>query len=184
MVSTARVTTFSSQSPIRQLHTAQVSMPHALPNPNIVETLPSPDGRQIAWIVGYGDSSATLPPTEKLPDEPRPEKGSEFWSDYAPDSLHLLPYNRPLSAAERSAFRVIAEFRPEPIFGPITRDTKLRAYSLLVSRTDGTGMHEVGTWLEEIDYTVSLTVDDLRWLPNGRQLSFFCKDKLYTVPVD
>ena len=44
--------------------------------------------------------------------------------------------------------------------------------------------HEVGTWLEEVNPNVVLDVEDLRWLPSGKRLSFFCNDVMYSVCAD
>src|SRR5579871_312136 len=65
-----------------------------------------------------------------------------------------------------------------------TQNAKLRAYSLFVCRVDGSEMHEVGTRQEEVNPNVVLALEDLRWLPSGKRLSFFYKDTLYTVPAD
>ncbi|HZP82654.1 MAG TPA: hypothetical protein VFB21_13525 [Chthonomonadaceae bacterium] len=55
-----------------------------------------------------------------------------------------------------------------------------RAYyrdTLWVSRADGSEMRKLG---EEGGGTLT----GLMWMPNGRRISFFCQDKLYTLPVD
>jgi hypothetical protein len=75
-------------------------------------------------------------------------------------------------------------YRPRSVFKPRDRNAKLRAYCILVCRVDGSEMHEVGTWLEEVNPNTILDLENLRWLPSGKRLSFFCENALYTVPAD
>ena len=39
-------------------------------------------------------------------------------------------------------------------------------------------------WQEHINPNIVLELESLRWLPNGKSLSFFLNDVLYTVPAD
>ncbi len=53
----------------------------------------------------------------------------------------------------------------------------INQYSLWVSRLDGSGAHRIGD--EE-----GPTVTGLLWTPDGKRLSFFCNNNLYTIPAD
>jgi len=75
-------------------------------------------------------------------------------------------------------------YHPSSVFTQEERNTKLRAYCIVVCNIDGTEMHEVGTWQEHVNPNVVLDLENLRWLPSGKRLSFVCDDVLYTVPAD
>ncbi len=83
-----------------------------------------------------------------------------------------------------NAPNVYSVYYPRSVFTRTDANAKLRSYCILVCRIDGSGMHEVGTWQEEVNPNIVLDVENLRWLPSGRSLSFFCNDVMYTVPAD
>ncbi len=61
-----------------------------------------------------------------------------------------------------------------------------RAISFWISNPDGSDLHKVGNIpiAEAAKYTASVTVpSDLRWTPNGKNLSFLYENSLYIVPV-
>ncbi|HLK58419.1 MAG TPA: hypothetical protein VKU00_17760 [Chthonomonadaceae bacterium] len=54
---------------------------------------------------------------------------------------------------------------------------------LFVSRLNGTGGHTLGSVETDPDMSVFPPVHELKWLPNGNQVSFVCRDELYTLPI-
>src|SRR5262249_55625630 len=83
---------------------------------------------------------------------------------------------------------------------PSYRVTSHHVCELWVSRLDGNDMHEVGhlelnpqTSIPQssmavarqlLTYALQDHPDQIRWLPDGKRLSFLYKDALYTVPAD
>ena len=143
----------------RQERTSPITLPANLPHPNIREVILSPDAKRIAMIVGYDNA------------DPK-------WGDVPLSSGSI---STPLR--EQTALARFPQYRPLSIFAESHPEAIVRPYCLLVCRSDGSDMHEVGTWLEEAD-PKSMDVENLRWLPSGKGLSLFCNDVLYTVPAD
>lgn len=74
-----------------------------------------------------------------------------------------------------SVHRLIPKFNPRPIY----------TESVWISRTDGHGMQELGhvpTHLDE-NGTPQDLLRDVRWLPDGRQISFVYEGTLYVMPA-
>jgi len=72
---------------------------------------------------------------------------------------------------------------------PYLRFPKYRSTAIWASRIDGKDRHEIGHVIETTDAseeneTLSESVlDELKWLPDGRHLSFEYKNALYTAPI-
>jgi len=64
--------------------------------------------------------------------------------------------------------------------------TPTRSEALWVSRADGLGMHEIGhepyTMLSQ--YSLTDRLEEIQWLPNGKQVSFAYQGKLYIVSAE
>jgi len=72
--------------------------------------------------------------------------------------------------------RVYPRFDPEPTFSE----------ELWVARADGQGRHKIGfvpTLLDEHSNPVTL-LQEVRWLPDGKRISFIYRDTLYVVPAE
>jgi hypothetical protein len=55
--------------------------------------------------------------------------------------------------------------------------------SVWVSRLDGTEMHEIGFQQTHMSGKDTNIATDLRWMPDGKRLSFLMNDSLYSVPA-
>ena len=66
-----------------------------------------------------------------------------------------------------------------PKFAVKTTETE----ELWVSRTDGQGMHEIGylPFRPDEDVNANKLIEHLQWLPDGEQISFLHKGKLYVI---
>ena len=66
---------------------------------------------------------------------------------------------------------------------PFVREHLYRRTQVWVSRSDGSGMREIGSIIEQPGEEKAGELF-LQWLPGGRRLSFEYKEVLYTVPAD
>src|SRR5262249_25318985 len=55
-------------------------------------------------------------------------------------------------------------------------------YAIWVSRLDGSGMRELGS--ERLTTAGGSPIEHLRWLPDGKSVSFVYNNALYTIPAD
>jgi hypothetical protein len=89
----------------------------------------------------------------------------------------------------RSAFATLVS-QEFPYFMAAQRAAVQRTRSIWTCRLDGTQMHEIGSVplaiasMPENDDVVYYSPHTLRWLPDGRQLSFIYNGALYTIPAD
>ncbi len=72
----------------------------------------------------------------------------------------------------------------DPDAYPLAEATLHRDYSIFSANVDGTGMHEVGTWSEPVHPNILTDLEDVRWLPGGKLISYFYGDTMYTVAAD
>ena len=66
---------------------------------------------------------------------------------------------------------------------PALRPTPHPIVELRTSCLDGSDVHEIGH-LDAPKTREDPRPEHLQWLPDGKQLSFIYKDRLYTVPAD
>lgn len=137
---------------------------------NAQERVISLDFRQGAalTISEYGLMQGAVPArrfTAKLPNGMLSESEAEL----SPQGDRLAYILRTANVSPLQ--RLLAWLLPPADSRATYRDT------LWVSRADGSEMRKLG---EEAGSTVS----GLMWMPNGRRISFFCQDRLYTLPVD
>lgn len=91
--------------------------------------------------------------------------------------------------ADRIAWRL--GYVPPPPFPafiqrwlPLPRPLRLEAVGVWVSRNDGTDMHEIGHYSREPSEKDRIAYHDLRWLPDGKTISFIHDDTLYSVSTE